>query len=63
MREGDKVWGYEWMDVYTSIPLRAFMEWIGDSSLLPFIQAQKEGREREKVEVENQDEVESEKSW
>jgi len=38
------------------------MEWIGDNPLLPFIQAQKEGREREKVEVENQDEVESEKS-
>ena len=38
------------------------MEWIGDNSLLPFIQAQKEGREREKVEVENLDKFESEKS-
>jgi len=38
------------------------MEGVGENSLLPSIQAQKEGREREKEEVENQDEVESEKT-
>jgi len=37
------------------------MEWIGENSLLPSIQAQKESREREE-EVENQDEMGSEKS-
>jgi len=38
------------------------MEWIGEHSLLPSIEAQKESRERQEEEVENQDEVESKKS-
>jgi hypothetical protein len=38
------------------------MEGEGENSLLPSIQAQNEGRERQKEEVENQGEVESEKS-